>query len=87
MPPHLAAEVGLGGGSGLPLEVGAPHDDLAGIALNRRYGLEGKGAAISAGVLTSAAHAAFGVVGYVLLPISAAASTIARRVAANGSVW
>lgn len=50
----------LGGGSGLPLEVGAPHDDRAGIALNRRHGLEGKGAAISAGVLASAAHAAFG---------------------------
>ena len=50
--------------SGLPLEVGAPHDDRAGIALNRRHGLEGKGATISAGVLASAAHAAFGVVGH-----------------------
>ena len=48
----------------LPFEVSAAHDDRAGIALNRRHGLEGKGAAISAGVLVSTAHATFWVVGH-----------------------
>ena len=62
--PRLAAEGGLDRELGLPLEVGAPYDDRAGIALNRRHGLEGKGAAISAGVQASAAHAAFGLVGH-----------------------
>ena len=60
--PRLAAEGGLDRDLGLTLEVGAPHDDRAGIALYRRHIYEGKGAAISAGVLASAAHAAFGVV-------------------------
>ena len=62
--PRLAAEGGLDRDLGLTLEVGAPHDDRAGIALYRRHIYEGKGAAISAGVLASAAHAAFGVVGH-----------------------
>ena len=51
-----------GVGLQLPIEVSAAHDDRGGIALNRRHGLEGKGAAISVGVLASAAHAAFGLV-------------------------
>ena len=54
----------MGLGLELPLEVSAAHDDRAGIALDRRHSLEGKGAAITAGVLASAAHAAFGVVGH-----------------------
>ena len=62
--PRLAAEGGLDRDLGLTLEVGAPHDDRAGIALYRRHIYEGKGAAISAGVLASAAHAAFGLVGH-----------------------
>lgn len=62
--PRLAAEGGLDRDLGLTLEVGAPHDDRAGIALYRRHIYEGKGAAISAGVLASAAHAAFGVMGH-----------------------
>ena len=48
----------------LPLEVSAAHDDRAGVALNRRHSLEGKGAAVAAGVLAGAAHAAFGMVGH-----------------------
>ena len=64
--PRLAAEGGLDRDLGLTLEVGAPHDDRAGIALYRRHIYEGKGAAISAGVLARAAHAAFG--GVMALP-------------------
>lgn len=48
----------------LPLEVGAPHNDCACIALNGQHGFEGKSAAIAAGVLAGAAHAAFWVVGH-----------------------
>ena len=48
----------------LPLEVGAAHDDRAGVALNRGHRFEGKGTAIASGVLAGAAHAAFGVVGH-----------------------
>ena len=46
----------------LPLEASAAHDHRAGIAKNRRHSLEGKGAAIAAGVLANATHAAFGLV-------------------------
>ena len=48
----------------LPLEVGAPHNDCVCIALNGQHGFEGKSAAIAAGVLAGAAHAAFWVMGH-----------------------
>ena len=48
----------------LPFEVGAADDNRAGFALNRRHGLEGKGAAVTVGVLAGAAHAAFGLEGH-----------------------
>ena len=48
----------------LSLAVSDGHDDRDGLALNRRYGLEGKGTAISTSMLARAAHIAFGVVGH-----------------------
>ena len=59
----------------LPLEVGAAHDDRAGVALNRGHRLEGKGTAIASGVLAGAAHAAFGVVGHGV-PLAASISSM-----------
>ena len=63
---HAASIVGSGllSFSGLALEVSAPHDDCADIALNWRHGFKGGGAAVVAGMLVNAAHAAFGVVGH-----------------------
>lgn len=46
----------------MALEVSALHDDYADVALNRRHGFKGKGAAVVASVLASSAHTPFGLV-------------------------